>query len=54
MKKQLLDVTVVIGFVDDSGKEPYASSKIVRIDYEGTIDDVVEELEKMNGVVHMD
>ncbi len=57
MKGQLLDVTVVIGFVQESntdGVEPFAVSRIVRIDYDGSPDDLIRTLDQDRQTIHLD
>lgn len=50
---QLLDVTVVISWVELTEEgEPYAVSKLLRIDYEYSVDEIVAKLCGMPGVVN--
>lgn len=55
MKDQLLDVTVVIGFVMTGDQEkPFAVSKIVRLDYDGSPDDLIKTLDQDPKTVGLD
>lgn len=53
---QLLDVTVIIGFVEqgDSSTNPFAVSKIVRIDYDGSPDDLIKTLDQDHRTIGLD
>ena len=53
-EKQLCDVTIVIGIVAEADDgEPYATSKVYRLDYEGTPESFEEMLLELPNVAHM-
>jgi hypothetical protein len=56
MMKQLSDVTIVFAFTEnpDEGAIPYTTSRVIRVDYEGDVDDFLRELKTLKGIVHID
>jgi hypothetical protein len=54
MRGQLLDVTIVIGFTElDDEDEAYATSVVLRGDYESELEELIDGLMKLKGFVHL-